>query len=108
MKERRIRPVSSLSIIHLQTPSNILKHLKISWYYPNILLLFIIDGAADINPLLALNHLLFAAFTLSAAAFGLTNSRPWTGVNTKDEESPFVWPELALIWKEKKKKKVNE
>ena len=67
--------------------------------YPNILFLFTILGAADRKPLFALNHLLFAALTLSAAAFGLTNSRPWTGVKTKEDDRPFVWPELALIYK---------
>lgn len=52
-------------------------------------------GAADMNPLLALNHLLLAAFTLSAAAFGLTSSIPLTGVKTNEEESPLVL--FALI-----------
>ena len=75
---------------------------------PNNLFLLIIEGAAEMKPLLALNHLLFAAFTLSAAALGFTNSRPWTGVNTRDEDNPFVWPELALTFKGKKQKEKME
>jgi hypothetical protein len=65
---------------------------------PSMLCFFIVDGAAEIKPEFALNHLLFASLTLSAAAFGFTNSSPCTGVKTKEDESPFVWPELMLAW----------
>lgn len=54
-----------------------------------MLFFLIVDGAAEMKPLLALNHLLFASFTLSAAAFGFTSSSPCTGVNTNDDDRPF-------------------
>lgn len=60
-----------------------------SLFYPNILFFLIVEGAADMKPEFALNHLLFASLTLSAAAFGFTSSIPCTGVNTNDDDNPF-------------------
>jgi hypothetical protein len=64
--------------------------LLFSVFYPNILFFRIVEGAAEMKPELALNHLLFASLTLSAAAFGFTSSIPCTGVNTNDDDNPFV------------------